>query len=85
MTEYRMILEKDKEKWAEFVEAVDWYVEVSEWRRDLRHLASVELMPILDANDVFSDIDAFEKGPVSYHQLCHHLGMIMFDYIDMKD
>jgi len=83
-TTYKATPEDDKIKFAQMVESVDWFIEVSEWRKELRMLASVEFMALLDDLHAFDDIESYEKGPVAYHQMCYHLGMIMFDYMDSQ-
>jgi len=81
-TVYRATPDDNKEEFAKMVEGIDWFIEVAEWRKELAMLANDKLLDLFEQRNAFTDVESFEKGPTSYHQLCYHLGMITFDYME---
>ena len=79
---YRTTAVTDRERFGQMVEAVNWFVEVAAWRNEIGSVANDKLLNLLEEHNAFDGVESFEKGPTSYHQLCYHLGMITFDYME---
>ena len=80
---YRTTPDSDRERFGQMVEGVNWFVEVAEWKKEIGSVANDELLNLLEKHNAFVGVESFEKGPTSYHQLCYHLGMITFDYMEL--
>ncbi len=83
LTKYKGVSQGDELK--EFVDLVHEFIQVRGWENDLRSIGYGRFLTFCNELHLLDDSDPMDRPEGSYHQLCYHLGQIVFDYIELNN
>ena len=84
LREYRESSLTNEDRFYEFVDLVRDHIQYSGWEAELKPIGKGRFLEICNNYHKFDKVKPKDRPEAAYHQLCHCLGHIVFDYIDYK-